>query len=311
MRRVVFAFGVIPAAIAVATVPPDGAGGGVDIVRQQATDAAIEYFSTAVEGGATHVVCETPAEDAAGVVFYCFGVDGGGAAVVAQATINDHGTPEIAPIDTGTTAPGPTTTASAVVGSAQGTGSQAVQVAPISGPTIVAVTHDGSGDFAVQPQQGGVPAGAPFAAVTGPWEGRYLVGLGGTISGFAVTADGGWTLTIEQRSSALTFDAASGVDGENADVIAYDDAAAWAATVSYGGPGPIVIRAVTVSGAQEVVNQTASFSGAIEVPAGPGFLTVEAPGGWSLRPEAPATTTVATTTLPATSTTAAPATTAP
>ena len=59
MRRIVFAFGAVPAAIAVATVPPDG-GGGVDIVRQQATDAATDYFSTAVEGGASHVVCETP-----------------------------------------------------------------------------------------------------------------------------------------------------------------------------------------------------------------------------------------------------------
>ena len=189
-----------------------------------------------------------------------------------------------------TTATGPTTTASPVLGSAQGTGSQAVQVDPISGPTIVAVTHDGSGAFEVQPQQGGVPAGAPFAAVTGPWEGRYLVGLGGTISGFAITADGDWTLTIEQRSSAVSFDATSGVDGENADVIAYDDAAAWGATVSYDGPGPIVIRAVTVSGAQELVNQAGSFSGDIEVPAGPGFLTVEAPGRWSLRPQVPATT---------------------
>ncbi len=295
MRRIVFAFGAVPAAIAVATVPPDG-GGGVDIVRQQATDAATDYFSTAVEGGASHVVCETPSEDAAGVVFYCFGVDGGGAAVVAQAMINDYGTPEISAVGTATTATGPTTTAGPVVGSAQGTGSQAVQVDPISGPTIVAVTHDGSGAFGVQPQQGGVPAGAPFAAVTGPWEGRYLVGLGGTISGFAITADGDWTLTIEQRSSAVSFDATSGVDGENADVIAYEDAAAWGATVSYDGQGPIVIRAVTVSGAQELVNQAGSFSGDIEVPAGPGFLTVEAPGPWSLRPQTPATTSTPSTT---------------
>jgi hypothetical protein len=304
MRRLVLALGIVPVAIAIATVPPDG-GGGADIVRQQATAAAIEYFATAVEGGASHVVCERPAEDAAGVVFYCFGVDGGGSAVVAQATINDHGTPEIAAVSTATTAPGPTTTASAIVGSAQGTGSQAVQVAPISGPTIVAVTHDGSGAFAVQPQQGGVPAGAPFATVTGPWEGRYLVGLGGTISGFAVTADGDWTITVAQRSSAQRFDAASGVDGANADVIAYDDAESWAATVSYAGPGPIVIRAVTLSGQREMVNQAGPFSGGIDVPAGPGFLTVEAPGAWSLRPpQTPATSTVATTALPTTTTAA-------
>ena len=123
-----------------------------------------------------------------------------------------------------------------------------VQVDPIAGPTIVAVTHDGGGAFAVQPQQGGVPVGTPLASVTGAWSGRYLLGLGGTISGFAITADGDWTLTVEQRSTALTFDPTTGATGENADVVAYDDAAPWTATVAYEGSGPIAVRAVTLSG---------------------------------------------------------------
>ena len=99
---------------------------------------------------------------------------------------------------------------------------RSVQVDPISGPTIVGVTHAGDGPFSVQPQQGGVPAGPPFATVEGPWSGRYLVGLGGTISGFAVTADGDWTLAVEQRNGALTFDPTAGVTGENPDVVAYE-----------------------------------------------------------------------------------------
>jgi hypothetical protein len=306
MRRVVLAWGAVPAAIAVATVPPDGGGEGIDIVRQQAQEAAAEYFAGAVEGGASHVVCEPPSADAPGVVFYCFGVDAAGAPVVAEATISDYGAAEISSLGAVATATSaPPTTVSPIVGSAQGSGSQAVQVDPISGPTIVTVTHDGTGAFAVQPQQGGVPAGAPFATVTGPWQGRYLVGLGGTISGFAVTADGGWTITVEQRTGALPFDDAAGVDGENADVIAYDDAAPWGATVSYEGTGPIVIRAVTVSGAQELINQAGPFAGAIEVPAGPGFVTVEAPGAWSVRPQVPATTSTAASTA-APSTSAAP-----
>ena len=102
-----------------------------------------------------------PPRTAAGVVFYCYGVNSGGAPLVAQATINDYGTAEISPSVAAMrrrrrTAP---TTTSPVVSSAQGTGSQVVQVDPISGPTIVAVTHDGDGAFAVQPQQGGVPVG--------------------------------------------------------------------------------------------------------------------------------------------------------
>ena len=201
MRRIHLALVALPAALApaayaAATVPPDD-NGGAEIVRQQAETAAVEYFATTVEGGASHVACETPSADAAGVVFYCFGVDSGGAPVVAQATINDYGTAEFAAALPGATTTAAPTTTSAVISSAQGTGSQVVQVDPINGPTIVAVTHTGSGAFGVQPQQGGVPAGDPVASVTGAWSGRYLVGLGGTISSFAITADGDWTLTVE------------------------------------------------------------------------------------------------------------------
>jgi hypothetical protein len=294
VRRVILVL-VAGAALALAgtrvwaTVPPDE-GGGVAIVRAQAEAAAAAYFATAVEGGASHVACETPSADAAGVVFYCFGVDGAGAPLVAQATINDYGTADISALrSTPTATTAPTTTASPVVDAAQGTGSQVVQVDPIAGPTIVAVTHDGGGAFAVQPQQGGVPVGTPLASVTGAWSGRYLLGLGGTISGFAITADGDWTLTVEQRSTALTFDPTTGATGENADVVAYDDAAPWTATVAYEGSGPIAVRAVTLSGAQELVNQAGPFTGDIEVPAGPGFVTIEAPGSWTLQP--PASTT--------------------
>jgi hypothetical protein len=295
MRRIHLALVALPAALApaayaAATVPPDDIG-GVEIVRQQAESGAVEYFATTVEGGASHVACETPSADAAGVVFYCFGVDSGGAPVVAQATINDYGTAEFAAALPGATATAAPTTTSAVVSSAQGTGSQVVQVDPINGPTILAVTHAGSGAFAVQPQQGGVPAGEPVAAVTGAWSGRYLIGLGGTISSFAVTADGDWTLTVETRSSALAVDAPSGVTGQSPDVIGYDDAAAWSAMVSYDGTGTIVVTAVTVSGPQQLVSQVGPFTGDIEVPAGPGFVTIDAAGSWSLQPsEAPTST---------------------
>ena len=110
--------------------------------------------------------------------------------------------------------------------------------------------------------------------------GRYLVGLGGTISGFAITADGDWTLAVEQRSSALTFDPAAGVTGENPDVVAYGDAAPRTAEVVYDGSGPIVVSAVTASGTQRLVNQPGPFSGPIEVPAGPASSpsTPPAPG---------------------------------
>ena len=286
----VVAAGLVPPIVATATVPP-GDGAGVAIVRLQAETAAAEFFAASGAGGASHVACETPSADTAGVVFYCYGVNGAGAPLVAQATINDYGAVDIAALASGSTATtAPPTTTSPVLSAAQGTGSQVVQVNPVSGPAILGVTHDGAGAFAVQPQQGGVPLGGPLLSVTGAWSGRYLVGLGGTISAFDVTADGDWTLTVEQRGTALVFDAAAGVVGENPDVVAYSDAAPWSPSLIYDGSGPIVVRAVTVTGDVDLVNQDGPFSGTIDVPAGPGFVTIDAAGAWSLQPATPPTT---------------------
>jgi hypothetical protein len=282
---------MLPATVAVATLPPDEPGGdGVAIVREQAEAAAVEFFA-GVAGEVSHVTCELPAEDAPGVVFYCFAVDGNGTPLVAQATVNDYGTAELAAAAAATPATtAASTTTSPILDSAQGTGGQVVQVSPINEPTIVAVTHDGAGEFAVQPQQGGVAVGTPLATVTGPWSGRYLVGLGGTISAFAVTADGAWTLTVLPRSMALAFDPAAGVDGQNADVVAYADDAAWDVRVVYEGSGQLVVRASTVAGTSALIEQPGPFTGDAEVPAGPGFLSVEAAGAWTLRaPAAPPT----------------------
>ncbi|HEY5876836.1 MAG TPA: hypothetical protein VIT64_16125, partial [Ilumatobacteraceae bacterium] len=138
MRRIVLVLAagsaaIVPGMRVVATLPPDGES-GVDIVKTQAEAAAAEYFTTTVGEGVSHVVCETPSADSAGIVFYCYGVTSGGAPVVSQATINDYGTAELAAVAASATATttAPTTT-SPVVSSAEGTGSQVVQVDPISG----------------------------------------------------------------------------------------------------------------------------------------------------------------------------------
>src|SRR5262245_35628874 len=141
MRRILLAVAGVPAALAAptaanATVPP-GAEDGVAIVREQAETAAVEYFAGVEDAAVSNIVCETPSPDEAGVVFYCFGINDAGAPVVAQATINDHGTPELDAASSPTATTAAPTTTSPVLGSAQGTGSQVVQVAPINGPAIV------------------------------------------------------------------------------------------------------------------------------------------------------------------------------
>ncbi len=188
--------------IARATLPPDD-GGGTDFVRRQAEAEVTAYFAEA-DPAVSDVACAAPPEDTAGAQMRCYGTDGAGNVVTAVATINDVGGIEVAPAGSGGPAPTapPPATPDPVLAAYNGTGSAVRPVDPITAPTIVRVTHDGAGAFSVQPQQGGVAAGGPLLNATGPWTGRYLVGLGGTISGFAITADGNWSLELHAVSSA-------------------------------------------------------------------------------------------------------------
>ena len=154
-----------------------------------------------------------------------------------------------------------------------------------AGPAIVAVTHDGAGAFAVQPQQGGVPARC--AARVGH---RGLVGSlprrpRGTISAFAVTADGDWTLTVSSAARALVFDAAAGVSGaqprrrrlQRRRRRGQPPSPMKAPGRSSYAPSPSPDRRISST-------RLARSPATIEVPAGPGFVTIDAPGPWSLQP---------------------------
>lgn len=299
------------ATVAGASVPPDEAP--TDFVRRLAEVEATAYF-VAADPGVTNVACAPPTVDAAGGVMTCYGTAPDGAPVGAIATINDDGGIDITPPSGGSIAPtvAPTSAPSPTLGSLQGTGGAVRLVDPITAPTIVRVTHDGSGAFAVEPQQGGVAAGSSLVEVAGAWTGRYLVGLGGTISGMAITADGNWTIEIQSIDSAIALNPDSPVAGEAPDVVRASDTEAVAITVDYTGAGPIVVVAVTSSGAQVLVDEAAIFSGEVTLPPGPGYVTIDAAGPWTIAyaetvatPTSTATTVAGTTSSPITTTSVA------
>lgn len=290
-----------------ATAPPDEVP--TDFVRRLAEVEAAAYF-VATDPGVTNVACAPPTVDAAGGVMTCYGSAPNGAPVSAIATINDDGGIDITPPAGGSTPPAggptaptvaPTSAPSPTPGSLQGMGSAVLVVDPITAPTIVRVTHDGSDVFSVQPQQGGVAAGNSLLEVTGAWTGRYLVGLGGTISGMAVTADGNWTIEIQSIDSAIALTPAGTVAGEEPEVIRASDTEAVPITVDFTGSGPIVVVAVTSSGSQVLVDEPAGFSGEVTLPPGPGYVTIDATGPWTI---AYAETVAATTSIAATTTVA-------
>jgi hypothetical protein len=289
---------------AAATLPPDDTSGAA-LIRGQAETAAAEFFTTA-DPSVTSVACVPPASDSAGVEMVCYGTNGAGQVVTATATINDYGDIEMASAGTGPAPTTPTTAPSTVLASYSGDGSAARPVDPITAPTIVRVTHAGSAEFSIQPQHGGVAVGEPLLTTTGPVGGRYLVGLGGTISSFAITADGAWTLELNAASTAVPLAPGTPASGDTPDVVAYITPEPGPATVVYTGTGPIVIRAVTSDGPAVVIDEAAAFTGEVTLPAGPGHLLVDAVGSWTITLPAPVPTTAASTT--AASTTAAPTT---
>lgn len=288
-----------------ATTPPDEAP--TDFVRRLAEVEATAHF-VALDPGVTNVACAPPTVDAAGGQMNCYGTNADGAVLTALATINDDGGIDVASAPGGPAAPTvPSTVPNSTLASLAGTGADVRTVDPITAPTIVAVTHDGSGPFSVQPQQGGVSAGEPLLAVTGAWTGRYLVGLGGTLSSFAVTADGNWTIEIQPIDSALSLTPQTSVSGAASDVVRSADTEAVPVTIDYTGSGPIVVSAISGSGAEVLVDEAGAFAGQVTLPAGPGYVTVDAAGPWTIAYEPPrdVPTSTATTTTVDVATTAA------
>jgi hypothetical protein len=302
---------VLTSGAASATLPPDDTA-GTDFIRDQAEAAATEFFAAA-DPSVAGVACEVPTADSAGVAIRCYATTGIGEVVTATATINDYGDIEMSqgggPVATTSTTP-----PSTMLASYSGEGSAARPVDPITAPTIVRVTHAGAGEFSVQPQHGGVAVGEPIVTTTGVADGRYLVGLGGTISAFAITADGAWTLELHAISSAVPLAPGTPAAGVTPDVVAYASAEAGPVTLEYTGTGPVVVRAVTSAGPTVVVDEATAFTGEVTLPAGPGQLLVDAVGSWTISFPAPTPTSAAPTTAAATTaspTSAAPTTAAP
>ena len=159
--------------------------------------------------------------------FLCYAVDASGNVVVARATVNDYGTPELAPVD-GSALPATTLAAAddPTTATYQGTGNATVAIDPVVGITLVAVTTTGSGPFTVQPEQASAPVGPPMLDTTAPVTGRYFAGTAGPFSSFAVTAQGDWTIRIQRLSSALALTATTPVTAVQPDVASYADTTA-------------------------------------------------------------------------------------
>jgi hypothetical protein len=264
-----------PAAATTTTPPPD-----TSFLRAQAEAALLAAFPDS-----TGVACAVPPADQAGVQFLCYATAADGSVIARLATVNDDGGIQFSDSAGGVA----TTTTVPAQPPITGSGSDTVTVTAFSGPTIIAVTHDGTGEFAVQPQRGGVAVGPPIAA-TGAVSGRFLAGLEGRVETLAVTADGAWTIQVEPISTAIPLAADTPASGSGPDVVRFAATAATPATISFEGAGPFSVSAVTSAGSQALVAQTGPYDAEVTLPAGPGFLAVNGTGAWSIALGSAATT---------------------
>jgi hypothetical protein len=272
-----------PSSAAPTTVPVTGLPPTTEAVDTSFLRGEAEAQFLAANGGATQVACAVPPADEPGVLFNCYGVGGDGSLIAAVATMNDDGGIEFDPLDAATAdAGGATTTAAPAVTS--GTGSAVVAVRPPTGPSIVTISHDGAGGFAVQPQNAGAPIGSPFAVATGAVSGDHLVVFTSPVTDFAVTADGAWTIEVAAASTAAPFPVDMTTTGEAPVVLALPDGGELPVSVEYQGSGPIVISTFTAAGLQVVLDEAGPFTGEAVLPSGPGYVGIDAIGPWTVRP---------------------------
>jgi len=255
------------------TPPPD-----TSFLRGQAEAA----FAAEVPG-ITGVACAPPPADEAGVSFLCYGVAADSTVVVRLATVNDDGGIGFSDASVGSTSledgTPPATTLPAPI---EGSGNQAVAPIAVSGPSIVAVTHDGAGGFSLQPQRSGVAVGTPTVSTSGPVNGRYLVGLDGAFDSYGVVADGAWTIQLQPTTSAVPLAVDAPAGGSGPDVVRFESTADAAATVTFDGAGPFTMAAVTSAGSVALVEADGSYTGPVALPAGPGFVVVNGSGPWTI-----------------------------
>ena len=273
VAAVVVTAGLTGAPVAASSpVPPPStdapAAPDTSFLRAQAEGALAEAYP-----GVTAVACAVPPADEAGARFACYGVDESGAVLHRQATVNDDGGIEFSTPE----APAPTTT---VPSSFDGTGSGLIEVPAITGPTLVAVTHAGSGPLTIQPQRGAATVGPPLTTPPGIPAGRYVVGFDGTISAFAVTTDGDWTVAIEPPSNALPL-ADAPLSSDRPDVVTYPDTAVFDAVLEVTAAGPYTVTAYTAAGRALLAEDAGPGTAALTLPAGPGLVAIDG-AAWTL-----------------------------
>ncbi|WP_283137953.1 hypothetical protein [Rhizohabitans arisaemae] len=188
-------------------------------------------------------------------------------------------TPTPSPSATPTTTPTPTPGQAAVH---EGRGDKVVQI-QLTGPSLLALTHDGSQNFTVHTLNASGGKQDLLVSATGSYSGtRPVKATGPALPGsLNIRADGAWKITVKPLDSARTFTGTS-LTGRGDDVVRISPATTTQVTLAVAHTGT---REFVLSGGAEqsvLLTATGNHTGDVTVPAGTEYLTVRADGDWTL-----------------------------
>jgi len=208
------------------------------------------------------------------------------AAMMAAACSSSRSSNAVAPSTTSSIVITPT---SSTTSPAQGAG-----VVPIDGrgdrlvdvpvgvalPAIVHARYTGPGGLTIESVYARGRA-IPIVTSPGAYDGTFPLGFIAPVTGMHVKAAGPWHLDVANASLAPEF--STGIAGHGDAVLTYTGAKADK-LVTHSGRSRFILRIYSNEGPHVLVDDTAPRTEKTTLPAGPAFVSVTAPGPWSIAP---------------------------
>lgn len=162
---------------------------------------------------------------------------------------------------------------------------------PADNTAVVALTHRGSGRFAVEPQDREDEYNDLMVEVTGGYEGTRPLNFNSIlypdpVARFAVEADGFWTIVVRPLNDARTVTIGGRRSGTGDDFLVLPVSFAGRTTYQHDGPGRFEVFGLTAAmweGVHLQADAVGDYSGSRNVPAGTVAFDVRTGGSWSIQ----------------------------
>ncbi|GGO66740.1 hypothetical protein GCM10012289_21480 [Nonomuraea cavernae] len=150
---------------------------------------------------------------------------------------------------------------------------------------LASLTHRGTSTFIVRPLVRNGPEQPPIVHAVGGYQGTVLVNGhdGKVLHGFAIKADGAWTLALKPVTLARAWTGGP-VSGRGDEVLTLSPASPGPTTVriEHAGSGNVTVHAYGDGSPGILVHEIGTYHGEVPLPAGTSLVTITTDGTWTL-----------------------------